>query len=79
MKDSFAFCLFRNIQIDDDMAAGVDNLGFAALADAFKIVLIALMNVTVSHQTRLVAVKYVKKCLKASVREIVAVSQLICG
>lgn len=71
------FILLGNIQIDDTVSAGIDNLRLSALTGALEIEAIALVHVAVRHQGGLILVDDVQEGFKTSVRKIGIVAQLI--
>ena len=67
------------IEIQHIAAAGIDNKRFSPLALSFEIEAIALVNMSVCHDTRTVFIDQLEKCFKASVRQIGIIPQAECG
>ena len=67
----------RRFDFKDIGAAGVDYLGFAALADTFEIIPVTLMNMAVRHQLRRIFIDKIQEGFEPAVREILIVAELI--
>ena len=67
------------LDIQDVIPKRIDGLRFPTLADALEVVLVALMHMPVHEKARLIPVDQVEEHLKAGVRQIGVIAQLIGG